>query len=241
MDLISFFLLATNLPFAISIALMCGIFSLEVVSMLVGLSISDTIDNALGFDSEIDIDLNVDVDVDVDFNVDADIEIIDSPGYDGFPDLEHGWLSTIFSWLHLGKVPTLILLSAFLLSFGLIGFVGQSIVASIFGAPLSALLAGPLAFLAALPITSYFGKKFSKILPKIETSAVRIDSLVGKVGRITIGTATFDRAAECKVLDQHGTLHYVRVTPLEEGKSFASGTEVMLTEKEGGVFRVTKR
>ena len=112
----------------------------------------------------------------------------------------------------------LILLSAFLLSFGLIGFFGQWIIASIIGTTVSAYLAGPVAFLAALPITSWFGKKFSKILPKIETSAIRTDSLVGKVGRITIGVATFNRPAEAKVVDQYGTSHYVRVAPLEEGE-----------------------
>jgi len=231
------------MPFAIALTLMGGIFTLEVVSMLVGLSISDSIDNALGFDHDVDMDIDVDIDVDVDFDVDvdADIDIIDSPNYDGFPDLEHGWLSSIFNWLHLGKVPVLILLSAFLLSFGLIGLIGQGLIASIIGVPVSAYLAGPLAFLAAVPLTSIFGKKFSKVLPKIETSAINVDSLVGSVGRITIGTATFDRPAEAKVIDQHGTQHYVRVAPLEEGESFVSGTDVMLTEKEGAVFRGTKR
>ena len=245
MDIFTFFLLGSNMPFAVALTLMCGIFTLEVVSMLVGLSISESIDNALGFDHDVDMDIiDVDIDVDVDIidvDIDADIDIIDSPNYDGFPDLEHGWLSSIFNWLHLGKVPVLILLSAFLLSFGLIGLIGQGLIASIFGGPISAYLAGPLAFLAAVPLTSIFGKKFSKVLPKLETSAINVDSLVGSVGRITIGTATFDRPAEAKVVDQHGTQHYVRVAPLEEGESFVSGTEVMLTEKEGAVFRGTKR
>ena len=247
MEIFTFFLLGSNIPFAIALTLMCAIFGLEVVSMLLGLSMSDTIDNALGFDHDVDMDIDVDLDVDVDIDVDmdmdidADIHVPTSPNYDGFPDLEHGWLSSVLNWLHLGKVPVLILLSAFLLSFGLIGFFGQGIVASIFGAPVSAYLAGPIAFLAALPITSWFGKKFSKILPKIETSAIRTDSLVGKVGRITIGVASYDRPAEAQVIDQYGTSHYVRVAPLEEGEKIVSGTEVMLTEKEGNVFRVTKR
>lgn len=243
MEIFSFFLLASNFPFAVSLTLMCGIFTLEIISMLLGLSMSDTIDHALGFDSDVDIDVDLDLDVDVDMDVDMDldVDIVDSPNYDGFPDMEHGWLSSIFNWLNFGKVPVLILFSAFLLSFGLIGLIGQSIVASILGAPISAYLAAPLAFLVALPITRAFGKKFSKVLPKIETSAIKIDSLIGHAGKITIGTATYDRAAEAKVIDRYGTLHYVRVAPLERGEEIVSGTEVMLAKKEGNVFRVTVR
>lgn len=243
MEIFSFFLLSANFPFAVALSLMCGIFTLEVASMLLGLSMSETIDHALGFDSDVEIEVELDFDVgaDVDVDADLDMEIVDSPNYDGFPDLEHGWLSSIFNWLHLGKVPVLILFSAFLLSFGLIGLIGQSIVASILGAPVSAYLAGPIAFLAALPITNLFGKKFSKVLPKIETSAIKLDSLIGSVGKITIGVATFDRPAEAKVTDQHGTLHYVRVAPMKMGEEIVSGTEVILAEKEGNVFRVTKR
>ena len=53
--------------------------------------------------------------------------------------------------------------------------------------------------------------------------------------------ASFDRPAEAKVIDHHGTQHYVRVAPMDEDEKISSGTEVLLAEKEGDVFRVTKR
>ena len=135
----------------------------------------------------------------------------------------------------------MILVCAFLGSFGLIGYFGQSLAISLLGIPLSAFLAGPLAFIGAVPVTRIVGKWFGKILPKEETSAIRVEELLGKVGKITIGTAEYDRTAEAKVTDRYGTTHYIRVSPLNQGEEIPSGTEVLLVEKEGNTFRVTAK
>ena len=252
MDPITFFFAVGNLPFAIALTLMCGIGAIEVVSMLLGLGVSELIDNAIGFDSDVDVDVDVDfdVDVDVDFDVDVDMDmdldadVVSIEGkYEGSLDLdmEHGWLTSALAWLQLGKVPVLILFCAFLLSFGSIGLIGQWIVAGILGSPISALLAGPIAFIGALPLTRSFGKFFGRIIPKEETSAIRVEDLTGGVARIIIGTAKHDLPAEAKIVDEHGTAHYVRVIPQSEEEEFPRGTEVILTKMDGNVFRATKR
>lgn len=252
MDLIVFFLAAGNLPFAIALTLMCGIGAIEIVSMFLGLGVSELIDNAIGIDSDIDMDVDLDVDMDVDFDVDMDVdmdldvdaEIVSIEGkYAGTldVDMEHGWMTSVLAWLQIGKVPVLILFCAFLLSFGSIGLIGQWIVTGIIGAPISALLAGPLAFIGSLPLTRTFGKFFGRIMPKEETNAIRVEDLTGGVARIIIGTARHDLPAEAKIVDKHGTAHYVRVIPQSEEEEFPRGTEVILTKMDGNVFQATKR
>lgn len=250
MGFFEFIGLANNLPFAISLTLMAGIAGLQMVSLVLGLGISEVVDSAVDFDADVDVDIGIDVDVDVDVDVDMDLDI------DTDVDVHTGthlsdqldlngegpsFASNFFGWLQLGKVPFLILLSAFLGTFGLFGAIGQWIVTGFLGAPITPLIAGPLALLAALPATRIIGRVLSKIMPKEESNSILLEDLTGGVATITIGVASAEMAAEAKIVDVHGTIHYVRVKPLDASKKFQQGTEVRLMEKKGDTFKVVEQ
>lgn len=241
MGLFEFILLANNLPFAISLGLMGGIASLQIVSLALGLGVSEVIDDAFDFDADVDVD--VDIDVDADFDIDADIEVHSGAHISDQLDLNGdgpSFATNFFNWLQLGKVPFLILLSAFLGTFGMIGIVGQWFAVSILGLTFTPLIAAPLSLLVALPITRVVGKFLGRIMPKEETNAILLSDLTGSVATITIGTASVDMSAEAKIVDHHGTAHFVRVKPLDDSQRFQRGTEVRLMEKEGNTFRVVE-
>ncbi len=240
MEFFAFLGLASNLPFAISLALMAGIGGLQVVSLVMGLGVSEVIDDAFDFDADVDVDLDVDVDVDLD--LDADVPTALQAHADDFdlngdgPTFAHNF----FGWLQLGRVPFLILLSAFLGTFGLFGAIGQWFIAGAFGAPLTAMIAGPLALLAALPATRVVGKFLGRIMPKEETSSIMLSDLTGQTATIIMGTASAGSSAEAKIVDRHGTTHFLRVEPLDESQEFHQGAVVRLMEKKGNTFKVAE-
>ena len=79
-------------------------------------------------------------------------------------------------------VPTLLFISLmiFLLLFAIVGMSVQEFAASLTGAPLYSWLAAIIAGGAVLPITSVLVRPLAHILPQDETSAVGIDTLVGR-------------------------------------------------------------
>ena len=74
------------------------------------------------------------------------------------------------------------------------------------------------------------------VMPKDETTAVTLDTLVGRVATVTLGTATAERPAEARVNDEHGTTHYVRVIPEAGRQALPQGTQVLLVRQEGNCF-----
>ncbi|MEM9029520.1 MAG: hypothetical protein AAGC70_14240, partial [Pseudomonadota bacterium] len=93
-----------------------------------------------------------------------------------FPDIEadaaadvdgaaHGWFSAMLGWLCLGRVPALVLLIAFLTTFGLIGFAVQAASKLIVGLYLPAVLAAFLAFALSLPPTRWLGLSLAHVMP----------------------------------------------------------------------------
>ena len=143
---------------------------------------------------------------------------------------------SLLSWLNMGRLPLLMLIVVFLFSFGIVGLIGQQLVAAVIGRPAPWLLAVPAAFAAALPVTRIFGKGVSRILPRDETSAVSRDSLVGRVAVIVTGEARSGSAAQARVRDQHGQSHYVMVEPDNAGDAFAEGTSVLLVRNAGARY-----
>lgn len=234
MGLFEFILLANNLPFAISLGLMGGIASLQVVSLVLGLGVSDVIDDAFDFDADVEIDMEIDTEIDV--HTGAHLS-------DNFDLNGEGpsFATNFFGWLQLGKVPFLILLSAFLGTFGMVGVVGQWLATSLLGITFTPLIAAPLSLLIALPITRVVGKFIARVMPKEESNAILLEDLTGKIATITIGTASVEMSAEAKIVDHHGTAHFVRVKPLDDSQRFQKGTIVRLMEKEGNTFKVVEQ
>lgn len=137
----------------------------------------------------------------------------------------------LLGWLGIGKVPLLMLLVVFLALFGLAGLAIQQ-----FAGPLPAWIAAPAAAAAALPLTGFGARGLARIMPGDETTAVSLDSLVGRRGTITIGTARRGSPAQARVADIHGQPHYVMVEPYDDSQSIGEGETVRLDRREGNIF-----
>lgn len=154
-------------------------------------------------------------------------------GLDGDVNVE---TPSLLSWINVGRLPLLMLIVVFLFGFGMTGLIGQRIVAAILGQPGPWFLAAPLAFAVALPVTRVFGRGVARIIPRDETSAVSRDSLVGRVAVVVTGDARQASAAQARVRDEHGQVHYVMVEPDNAADVFAQGSSVLLVRHAGAKY-----
>lgn len=223
------FLLPETLVFAVSLAVVAGLFILEILTALLGGTI-------LGVGSDAP-DIDIDLDADFDFSTDFDVD----PGVDDvIPELETGdaGSSGIFTWIGARDVPFLIWLVSFLTMFGLFGLILQTIAMGLLGAPLPGVFASILAFIPALGVTRVIANWVALIMPKTETTAMRARHLGGRHGIITQGSAARGKPAEVKIKDRHGNIHYMRVEPLHDDEVFPKGSDVTLIRKRGDKFFV---
>lgn len=167
-----------------------------------------------------------------DFDVDADI---DAEAAVGDPTAT-GIGGAITSLLGLGRVPLFVWLIAFLLSFATIGMSIQALASDLTGSPLYVWLAAVIAGGASIPVTAMLARPIGAIMPKDETSAVGLDSLVGKRGTVTTGRAAKGSPARTRVYDRHGQAHHVMVEPHEDASEMLEGDEVLLVRREGQTF-----
>lgn len=142
----------------------------------------------------------------------------------------------LLGWLGIGKVPLLIVIVVLLASFALIGIGIQQLAEALWGGPLSPWLAGPAAFVAALPLTGVGARGLARIMPSDETTAIGIGTLVGRRAEIVIGTARRGSPARARVRDVHGQAHYVMVEPTEEDGLMEAGATALLVRREGELF-----
>lgn len=156
------------------------------------------------------------------------------------PDLEgldsDGPLDGLLSLMGVGRMPFTVWLAGYLLSFAAIGVAGQHFASSLLGAPLHIGLASLFAAGAALPVISLIARPLGAILPQDETTAVGLETLVGRRAHIVTGRAARGHPARARVNDRFGHPHYVMVEPHEAGAEFTEGTEILLTHKEGETF-----
>lgn len=160
----------------------------------------------------------------------------------------HGWLDDLLpdphdaiegafdkplGWLHVGKVPALVLLVLFLAAFALTGFALNMVVQRILGLWLTPWIAVPVAFVTALPVVRILGAGVARVMPTDETFAVTLDTLVGRVATVVAGTARQGYPAQAKVTNQHGQTLYVMVEPDTSG-TFESGASVLLVRQISG-------
>jgi len=143
---------------------------------------------------------------------------------------------SLLSWINVGRLPLLMLIVVFLFAFGIVGLIGQKIVAAGLGQPAPWFLASPLALLVAVPATRAFGRGVAKILPRDETTAVSRDSLVGRVAVIVMGEARHASAAQAGVRDEFGQVHYVMIEPDDVADVFAQGASVLLVRYAGAKY-----
>ena len=146
-------------------------------------------------------------------------------------DSVHGPFDKALGWLHVGKVPFLVLLVLFLAGFAITGFALNMVMHGLFGLWLTPIITVPLAFFAALPVVRILGAGLARLIPQDETYAVGFDSLVGRLGTIVNGTARKGLAAQARVRNEHGADLYVMVEPDSEELSLPSGTQVLLVKQ----------
>lgn len=149
-------------------------------------------------------------------------------------DAVHGPFDKILGWFHIGRVPVLILIVIFLGAFALTGFGINMVTQRLFGIFVTPWIAAPAAFVCALPIVRILGAGFAKVMPRDETYAVTLDSLVGRVATILGGTARPGYPAQGKVLNEHGQALYVMIEPDVPDAVFEAGTSVLLVRQLAG-------
>ena len=137
----------------------------------------------------------------------------------------------LLGWLGIGQVPLLMLLVVLLAWFGIVGLAVQQVTG-----PMSPWLASAGAFAAALPLTGFTARGLARIMPRDETTAVSIDTLVGKRASVTVGVARRGSPAQARVRDVHGQTHYVMMEPCGDGEAVAAGETVLLVRREGNIF-----
>ena len=206
--MLEFLLTDANLPFTLALGLMLGIALLEGLGLLAGFDISRSLDDLL-FDAEFEVET-------------GESEV---PGGLAF-----------LTWLHIGIVPMLILLVVFLTAFGCTGLLVQSLALRALGQPLAPAWASGLALLASIPILRVVGSGLKRLFQD-QTRAVSQDAFVGTTGTIVIGTARSGQPAQARLQDELGQSHYVMVEPLTLAEVFETGTEVLLVERQGAVYR----
>lgn len=208
-----------NTPFLYAFYFMLGILSLELISLLAGLGLSEMIDNL--FDA-----------TDVGLEVDADVE--------GDMELENSFLSKYIAWIKVKNVPMLILVIVFLACFSIIGFLTQSLLIRIFEFTLPTWIASITSAVIGFPFYRMISGFLGERLFKEETSAISEGTFIGKIAEINVGTARTGFPAEAKLKDQFGQLHYFLVEPEEIDDFFEQGTKVELIRKENNTFKAIK-
>lgn len=151
-------------------------------------------------------------------------------------DVDGGFADGLLSFLGIGRVPFMVWLVSFLLTFAALGVGIQALADGLVGAPLDRWLAAAIAAVAALPVTGVVVRPIAAILPGDETSVVGLDSLVGRRAKIVTGRAAAGHPARAQVHDRHGRPHYVMVEPHEAGSEMLEGDDVLLVRRESETF-----
>lgn len=203
----STFLAPESAPFLVAALVLLAIAAVEGFGLLVGMSASHWLDSLLH---------------------PAHVDGAHAEG------LHTGAFASTLGWLHVGKVPLLALVVMFLASFAIVGFLVNMVVHGLFGFYLPALIGAPIAFIAALPVVRVTGHALIRVMPKDETAAVSLDSLVGRIATIVNGTARIGFPAQAKTTTESGQPLYVMVEPDSAEASFATGEPVLLVKRLGG-------
>lgn len=146
----------------------------------------------------------------------------------------------MLSWLGFGHAPFLVVLIVILSVFSIAGILIQAFALGWLGAALWPALAVILALGISLPLAGWLSRKLAWLIPSVESSGIHRDELVGRTGRITLGTATGERTAEAEVVGPKGLRHWIRVRA-ERGESIESGAQVRILERESRSVFIARR
>jgi hypothetical protein len=186
-----------------------------------------------------------------DHDLDHDIDHHDiNLSHEGAPNKDfshsssvHGWGYSILSYLGLGRCPLSIVLMLLGVTWGFIGLVCNGIFDSLVIIPaiLYFWASAFVALLLAVPFTSWVSKIVANIMPRKGTTAISLDSLIGKSGETSVTTDA--AGGRAKVLDEHGTLHNIYCKTTQEETPIPPNTEVLVLSRlpENGLFLVKRK
>lgn len=150
------------------------------------------------------------------------------------PEIEHdGGLDRVLGWLHLGRVPSLVLMVLFLTGYAVFGYGLQLVAHGLTGHYLPGWLAGLAAVPPGMATVRSLGALVAHIIPRDETSAVSEMSLIGRAGVVSAGAARRGVAAQARVRDSQGRTHYLMVEPDLDDEVFEEGAQVLIVRKVG--------
>jgi membrane protein implicated in regulation of membrane protease activity len=232
MSAFAFLFAGQNIPFLVAIG--CCV-ALALVQIVAGFGESDAdadVDADAHANAEIDADADIDADVDADSDVAADA--------DGHGDAEgESADGGLLGFLGVGSVPLMLILIAFLGSFGAAGLLANVLVAGVLGSyPNWAFVAVLLASaLAALPLTRAITRTLGGFAART-TTAITSEQLVGRVGVVVSQSVsrTYGRVA---VRDRHGSLH--TVFAITQAEALPERSEVALVAYDEQQRRFTVR
>jgi Protein of unknown function (DUF1449) len=149
-------------------------------------------------------------------------------------DIDGAGADSWLGWLHVGRVPLLVLIVVFLASFAVLGFAANIVVHALFGFFIPAVIGAPVALVASLPVVRVTGRVLSRLLPKDQSSAVSLDSLVGRIAIVMGGNAKMGYPAQAKVTTEFGQAIYVLVEPDHADTTFGASEQVLLVKRLTG-------
>lgn len=154
------------------------------------------------------------------------------------PDINgNAGLDRMLGWLHIGRVPSLVLLVLFLAGYALFGYSLQMVAHGLLGSYLPTWLAGLLAVPSGLATVRGLGALVAHIIPHDETSIVSEQSLLGRAGVVSAGNARRGLAAQARVRDSNGRTHYLMVEPDIDDDIFGEGAQILVVRKIGAIYR----
>ncbi len=222
--MIDFLLSPANTPFVISLGLMVTFTVIEILSVCLGMGLSEMVDSMIP-----EFDVDVDIDMDVDADIDANIVDISGP---------QDSLVKLLSWFRVGEVPVVMLFIIFLTGFGLSGIIVQYVMISLVKITLPLWIAVIASILAAIPTVRFCGGFLGKYMPKDETYAVSEESFPGMIATVTMGVAKEGKPAQAKLTDKHGQTHYILIEPDKNDESFSKGDRALIVSQQGALFKV---
>jgi hypothetical protein len=154
----------------------------------------------------------------IDLNVDAD-----------------GGLAHVMSWMNVRDVPFLVYLIIVLAFFACAGILIQDVARAV-AAPLPLLVAVPSAAAVAVPFVSWTSGAIAKLVPKDESYAIELSSLVGRVGTVAVGPLDQGLPGRVRVKDEHGNLHTVTASAAPDTPALPQGAAVLLVARVGSRF-----
>ena len=169
------------------------------------------------------LDLGGDIDADVGGDVDVDVDV-DSTGI--FSAFEHA-----LGFINVGKVPLAVIISTFLMFWGITGYTCNGIIQYSLGSFPSAFIAAScgMALVVGIMATKFLSGIIARLFPEVETYSSSNQTLLGQIAEVVSGQVTpeFGRA---KVKDQYGNVLTVYCR-IPEGKEVPKrGDEVVLLD-----------